>query len=151
MSYAPPLFSNPAAANSMSLLSGAQSLSNGSPTASTTTASWITLPPTNTDGVSFGSPVLMRAMPVSERYCRSRVGDANDTDNYKEQAGVYTLRAINTNDDLHEHQSDDECVFYRPSASTILLEEIDGWVGGAQYRVEFNATYNHSLVWRLGP
>lgn len=150
MSYAPALFSSPSA-NSMSLLSGAQSLSNGSPTASTANTGWITLPPTTADGVSFSAPILMRAVPVSERHCRSRVGDANDLNNYKEQAGTFVWVSGTTSHDLYEHNSDDECVFYRDSPSTILLEEIEGWVGGAQYRVEFNAAYNHSLVWRLGP
>lgn len=151
MSYSPTLFQTAAAGDTMTLLTGAQSLSNGSPTASSSSAAWITLPPTTTDGVSFSAPVLMRAVPISERHCRSRVGDANDSTNYKEQAGVYVWLSPTSSHDIYEMTSDDECVFYRPEPSTILLEEIEGWVGGSGYRVEFNSAYNHSIAWRLAP
>lgn len=149
MSYDPINFSSPSD-NAMALLSGAQSLTNGSPTASTATAAWITLPPTTTDGVSFSKPILMRAVPISGNHCRSRVGDANDQNNYKEQAGLYTWLSSTTFHDLYEFSSDDECVFHRDAPSTILLEEIEGVRTGSGYEVQFDSTYNHSLVWRLG-
>jgi len=148
MSYDPSNFSAPSG-NAMALLSGAQSLANGSPTASTTAAAWVTLPPTTTDGVSFSKKILMRAVPVSQNHCRSRVGDANDLTNYKEQAGVYTWLSGTTFHDLYEFSSDDECVFFRDVPSTILLEEIEGVRTGSGYEVQFSSTYNHSLVWRL--
>jgi hypothetical protein len=151
MSYAPDLFSaaiNPG--NVMSLLSGYQTQYNGSPSASSSSVGWITLPPTTADGVSFSSPVLMRAMPVSSFGARSRVGDSNDSTNYKEQAGVYTYRSTTTNNELLDFSSDDECVFYRSGPSEILIEEIQGWASSFYTGPRFNNAYNHAIVWRLG-
>lgn len=151
MSYIPELFSaaiHPG--NVMSLLSGYQNQYNGSPSASSSSVGWITLPPTTADGVSFSSPVLMRAMPVSSFGARSRVGDGNDPTNYKEQAGVYTYRSTTTNNELLDFSSDDECVFYRSEASEIFIQQIDGWASAFYTGARFNNAYNHAIVWRLG-
>jgi hypothetical protein len=152
MSYAPGLFSASVnAGNVMSLLTGYQSASNGSPSASSSSVGWLTLPPTVADGISYSSPVLMRAIPVSSYSARSRVGDTNDDENYKEHAGIYTYRSTTTSNQLHEFSSDDECVFYRAAPSEIIVEQLAGHASSHYTGAQFDNAFNHAIVWRIGP
>lgn len=152
MSFVPGLFSaSVTTGDVMSLLTGSQSGSNGSPSGSTTAAGWLTLPPTTADGISYGAPVLMRSVPVSDVAARSRIGDNNDPVNYKENAGIYTYLSTTTSNTLKEFTSDDECIFFRAAPSEILLQQLAGHVSSSYPGANFSNSFHHSMVMRVGP
>ena len=145
MSYSPLLHND----QSMVLLTGVQSTTNASPTTSSVAVPWITLPPTNTDGISFDAPVLVRGVIATTNAARGRAGDYNDQGNYKEQAAVVCIRT-NVNDALYAEISDDEVVFYRSSSSTIKPVAIGEWIGSGYSGMSFDSTYTRYLAMRLG-
>lgn len=147
MSYNPSLFTFKG--ESMSLLTGVQSTTNASPTNASVEADWITMPPNNTSGVSFSSPVLVKGIISATANARSRVGDENDSSNYKEQAGIFILRH-GSNDDLYSEVSDDEVQFYRSSSSTIKPVVFEEWTSSTYAGISFDNNYTRYIAMRIG-
>lgn len=146
MSYNPSL---PSSASAMSLLQGVQSTTNASPSTKSLSAPWVTLPPTTNDGVSFSAPVLVRGFVSLTQQARGRIGDNNDSANYKEQAGV-CVYPYGTASDLYEEVSDDELIFYRSSAATIKIVAMDEWTSAQFPGISFGGGYTRFTAMRLG-
>ena len=148
MSYSPNLSG---AGLAMALLTGVQSTTNAAPSASSTNAPWLTLPPTTTDGISFSAPVLMRGFIASTTVCRTRVGDSNDAANYKEQAGYCVYPYLSATADLYEEVSDDEVVFFRSGASSTIKPVVfDEWTSASFPGMTFGGSYTRYAAFRMG-
>lgn len=147
MSYNPTLFEFRGEA--MSLLTGVQSTTNASPSSTSSSVPWITLPANSSSGVYFDCPILMRGIISANLHCRSRVGDSNDTTNYKEQAGIHVNR-YGSSDDLYSEVSDDEVQFYRSTSSTIKPVVIEEWTSATYAGIAFESSLTRYIAMRLG-
>ena len=147
MSYSPDLSTSIVG---MSLLTGAKSTANASPTAASATPNWIDLPATAADGVSFSCPVLFRGVAAALGQTRARLGDSNDANNYKEQSALCVYRS-GTTDDLLEEVSDDEMIFYRGVSSEILPSIRLQYTSGTNYPgLSFDSSETRYIAFRLG-
>ena len=152
MSYTPGLTGGEP---SMCLLTGAQAVNNASPTAvEPAGTTFISLPPTTTDGMTFNTRGLIRGIFESTKQCMARVGDADVAKQslYYEQANVRVIRS-GTTDLIGGEISDDEFCAVRDASDVlklVLLAQYSTPPTSSDYSLSFGSTYPRFCSWRMG-
>ena len=151
MSYTPGLTGGEP---SMCLLTGAQATNNASPTAvEPAGTTFISLPPTTADGITFNARGLIRGIFESTHNCMGRVGDADigKQSLYYEQANVRVIRS-GTTDLIGGEISDDEFCAVRDASDVLKLILLSQYSSGSPsfYGLSFGSTYPRFCNWRMG-
>jgi hypothetical protein len=145
MSYNPAIASE----NAFAFLTGSKSTSNATPdTMTPANTSWLTLPPTPADGLSFDGTVLLRGLVSSSQLCQCRVGDFNAAANYWEQANLKIVRS-GTTDGLGAEVNDDEIILQRVNA-TVKIQMLERYSSFTYTGPTFEGTYPRFLAFRMG-